>query len=58
MKTTHQATILRSFVKPTPKPYTPHFRVAREPNGWRLFDGANAIGFVGDPDWFFFDLWY
>lgn len=53
----HCSQILQSFVNTKPKPHTPKFHAERECLGWRLFDGADAIGLFGTRGHFFFDLW-
>jgi hypothetical protein len=53
----HQAIILKSMIKPRPRPYTPKFRVERDPLGWKIFDGGKEIGLVVNRNWLAFDLW-
>ena len=50
--------ILAGLRLPKAKPYTPKFRIQAEaPDGWRLFDGKRAIGFVANRGGYWFDLW-
>lgn len=46
--------MLASFKRSKPKPYTPDFRIVREQNNWRIFDGDKALALFGQH---LLDIW-
>lgn len=53
----HFDQILTALKHARPRRHTPRFRLRREKNGWRIFDGSEAIAFAYQRGYYHFDIW-